>query len=134
MNAWKDLSRWAPAVAWMAVIFAFSHHANIETGLSCDFTVKKAAHTLEYALLALALNHALGGRWGAFGPWAARKAWALSTLYAVTDEFHQWFIPTRTATPRDVVIDSLGAAVGLALLHWATRRRAKAAPKTETDP
>jgi len=109
----------------MSVIFAFSKHANIETGLSCDFTLKKTAHCFEYAFLALAFYHALKGSWRTYLATQAHKAWALATLYAVSDEFHQWFVPTRTATPRDVVIDSIGAAVGIGLLRLFFRYRSK---------
>jgi VanZ family protein len=116
---------WAPAILWMGVIFAFSQHANIETGLSCDFTVKKNAHFFEYGLLAAAFYHALGGSWRRYRAVIAHKAWALATLYAVSDEFHQWFVPTRTATPRDVVIDSLGAAVGLMAWRLFLRHRSE---------
>jgi VanZ family protein len=109
----------------MGVIFAFSQHSNIKTGLSCDFSIKKTAHFFEYGLLALAFYHSLKGPWRICQPTIAQKAWVLATLYAVTDEFHQWFIPTRTATPRDVVIDSIGAAAGLGALYLFTRKRSK---------
>lgn len=36
-------------------------------------------------------------------------------LYAITDEFHQYFIPGRSAEIRDVLIDSLGALIGILL-------------------
>jgi len=114
-------ARWAPALLWMGVIFSFSQHSNIETGLSCDFSIKKTAHFFEYGLLALAFYRALKGSWRICLPNIAQKAWALATLYAVTDEFHQWFVPTRTATPRDVVIDSIGAATILAVFLGVAR-------------
>jgi VanZ family protein len=106
----------------MGVIFSFSQHSNIETGLSCDFSIKKTAHFFEYGLLALAFYRALKGSWHIYLPDIAQKAWALATLYAVTDEFHQWFVPTRTATPRDVVIDSIGAAVILTAFYLVSHR------------
>jgi VanZ family protein len=109
----------------MGVIFAFSQHQNIETGLSCDFSIKKTAHFFEYGFLAFVLYHALRGSWRTFQAAIAQKAWALATLYAVTDEFHQWFVPTRTATPRDVVIDSIGTTAGLGLLYLLSRNRSK---------
>lgn len=42
--------------------------------------------------------------------------WAASALYAATDEFHQMFVPGRACLATDVLIDSAGAAVGIALL------------------
>lgn len=55
---------------------------------------------------------------------AALLAWGLSVMYAVSDEWHQTFVPTRVGTPWDVLIDAAGAALGLALagLWWRWRR------------
>lgn len=38
------------------------------------------------------------------------------TLYALSDEFHQYFIPGRTASIIDVLIDSVGGLVGIIIL------------------
>jgi VanZ family protein len=45
-------------------------------------------------------------------------------MYAVSDEWHQSFVPTRVGTPWDVLIDAAGAALGLSLagLWWRWRR------------
>ena len=47
---------------------------------------------------------------------AAGLAFALAGLYAVSDEFHQWFVPGRTAAATDGLIDVFGAAAGQALV------------------
>ena len=39
-------------------------------------------------------------------------AWTFGTLYAISDEFHQYFVPGRSCELRDVCIDSAGVAVG----------------------
>jgi VanZ family protein len=49
--------------------------------------------------------------------WAILLAFLLTMLYALSDEFHQAFVPGRTADPLDLVYDGLGAA--LALCAWA---------------
>lgn len=48
----------------------------------------------------------------------------LATLYGVTDEFHQLFVPGRSADRYDVLADCLGASLGVALgwLASAVRR------------
>ena len=38
------------------------------------------------------------------------------TLYAITDEIHQYFVPGRACQFRDIVIDSLGVATGILLV------------------
>jgi VanZ family protein len=104
----------------MSVIFAFSQHHNIETGVSTDFLLKKTAHLGEYGILGLSFFFAFAAGRLPFRR-CLEKAWAWSVLYAVTDEFHQWFVPTRSATPRDVCLDALGAFLALGLL-WILRK------------
>lgn len=36
-------------------------------------------------------------------------------LYAISDELHQYFVPGRAALNKDVLIDSIGAAIGIYL-------------------
>ena len=58
---------------------------------------------------------------------AAATAWALATLYAATDEFHQVFVPGRSGKVADVLLDSAGALLGVLLLalilHAIDKRR-----------
>lgn len=104
------IRRWLPAVAWMALIFAFSSQSVLPGPADplLDRLFKKGAHVVAYAVLAVLLERALarprGGRW-----------WALAgTLaYAVSDEFHQSFTPGRSPLASDVVIDMAGGLCGL---------------------
>ena len=101
------LSRWLPVLVWAGVIFALSSIPSLSSGLgSWDLVLRKLAHATEYAILAVLLWRALGRELLAF---------ALAVLYAVTDEVHQTFVAGRHGSPRDVVIDAIGAALGLAV-------------------
>ena len=119
--------KWGPVVAWMAVIFFLSAQAHLPTPGQhwLDFVVEKSAHALEYAVLAALLLRALGNRdrerWRAFGV-AVLLAW----FYALTDEFHQRFVPGRAADWSDILFDWLGAVAGAGLwLHaWTARHKA----------
>ena len=51
----------------------------------------------------------------------------LSAAYAATDELHQYFIPLRTASLMDVLIDTLSASLACALDSLRLRRKAKKA-------
>ena len=146
------------ALLWMALIFAFSardaEHSTRDSRragrllgrLLCrdfdswsaerqlafaervDYPVRKAAHASEYAVLAvLWLEALLPPGCGALSA-AAVRAWAIAALYAVTDEWHQWYVPGRSAQPGDVAIDGLGALAGLLIagaLAVRIRRRAE---------
>ena len=40
-----------------------------------------------------------------------------SIFYGVTDEIHQWFVPFRVCSPYDMLADSIGGLLGVALIH-----------------
>ena len=139
------LRNWWPALLWAAAIFLFSTgifsatntaaiifpillwlfpRASEATLLAIHFYVRKSAHLGEYFLFSLLVLR--GFRAGRPG-W--RWTWALATLavvaaYASLDEFHQSFVPSRTASVYDVMIDVTGAALALLVAAaWAFRRR-----------
>lgn len=88
---------------------------------SVDHAVRKAAHFCEYALLGLLAYLLLRS----YGLCRWQLAWLLVTLYAVTDEVHQMFLPGRSAQPADVLLDSLGALFGVMLVKWIDYLRRK---------
>ena len=94
------------------------------TVLRVQFFMRKLAHVSEYAILAVLLyrafvHTALKGRRAL----SAGLVLLLCAAYAATDEFHQSFVPSRTASLRDVMIDICGAMLAV-ILYWsiATRR------------
>jgi VanZ family protein len=114
------VSRFAPPLALMAVIFAFSAQPDLSSGLGMwDTILRKAAHMAEYGLLWWLWWRALEHRHAA---WAV----AITLAYAASDELHQSFVAGRHGTPVDVLIDGVGVALaGLAVvLHRRRTRRA----------
>ena len=112
------LRRWGPALLLMIVVFAFSSIPSEEMpefGL-LDFIVKKGAHALGYGLLAMAFLRGLRGERSEIVSRQVFVAWILASLYSVTDEFHQSFVPGRHSAASDVMIDALGAALALTLV------------------
>ena len=95
-----------------------------ETGKKRHHAVRKSAHILEYGVLGNAIcvflffitdaafirerSRYLLALW----------AWVGATLYAVTDEIHQMFVPGRGPSFTDVTIDAIGAFLGV-LAVWA---------------
>ena len=94
------------------------------TGLTADnleIIVRKAAHFTEFMLLGMSLTVNVTD----FNDTRPRLKegwlrilipWAIGTLYAATDELHQLFVPGRACSITDVCIDSVGAAVGVAVM------------------
>jgi VanZ family protein len=143
------LKYWLPALIWMALIFSastdtnsFEHSSRIiapllhwlfpqmpdDTMHLIVLLVRKCAHLTEYAVFALLLWRALRKPMkNDPRPWIwreARLALLIVALYAASDEFHQSFVPTRTALVSDVFVDTAGGAAGLLAL-WAFGRRQK---------
>lgn len=106
------LSAWAPVVLWAGVIFAVSSIPSLSTELGVwDLVLRKLAHLAEYAVLGFLLARAA----------PLLPAFALGTLYAVSDEVHQSFVSGRQGATEDVVIDAVGVAAGILVLRRATR-------------
>jgi len=106
------LRAWAPVVIWAAVIFAFSAVPSLSTGLGgWDLVLRKLAHLTEYAILGALLVRALS---------RPGLAILVGCLYAVSDEMHQHFVRGRHAAWYDVVLDTVGVAVGV--LFWLRLR------------
>src|SRR4051812_31102406 len=122
MTPVKHLPPCLPPLLLMAVIFFFSAQPNLSSGLGwIDHVGRKIVHASEYALLCFLWWRALRTKLGDVR--ALAPAWALATLYAASDEFHQHFVQGRHGTPVDVAIDSMGAAVFALLMLRAQRKR-----------
>jgi VanZ family protein len=111
---------WLPAVLYAGMIFYMSSQSHPEEQLP-SFVLKdvsdKVLHAVEYAGLAVLCYRAF--RWAA-GPSVARQALVLAiitaSIYGITDEVHQFFVPFRESSWLDWLADTAGAAVGA--LSW----------------
>jgi VanZ family protein len=136
---------WIPVVAWMLLIFVASgdlmsaeHTSRFlvpflrwlkpdispETIAQIQFLIRKFSHITEYAILSILLLRALRGSLHRSGAALGTMALGAALLFAASDEFHQSFVPSRTASPFDVMIDVCGAGIGLAIYLRATCGRA----------
>lgn len=116
--------RWGPAVVQMVLIFIASSIPDLRR-LPADVS-DHTGHFIGYALLgALVLRAVARVRWTGVTGMAAFSAWLFSTMYGVTDEFHQHFVHGRTPAADDVAADAAGAALAvlLALALAVFRRR-----------
>jgi VanZ family protein len=149
------ISRYLPLILWMAFI-SFASTGNLsagntsriigplvlwlfpnttpETMLAIHGVTRKIAHLAEYALLGLLAARAFRGspREG------LRERWFLVSLvlivvYALVDEYHQSFVPSRTGSIYDSLIDMTGGLAALIALRRRERsslhqRRASKSP------
>lgn len=97
-------------------------------------SVQNALHVPAYAALGWASHWALGG-WLCVSSRRAIGACIIASTYGAIDEWHQSFILGRYASLTDVVLDVVGAALGIALAVWVNRLLAgRAALRTACDP
>lgn len=135
--------------AWMGLIIFFSQENGVEstqrTGVYLNALShiipldtpeqiwwataigRKLAHVIIYMVLGM-----LG--YGAVKYVIAKKRWKISPLtmtlilgivFAIADEIHQTFIPGRQGKVSDVLIDTAGVVIGLALIYFFEKKLKK---------
>jgi len=139
----RRLWRYGPLIVWAALIFIGSSNVLSASNTSTlvrlvrwlvptagdeklalfHFLIRKAGHLTEYGILALLAARAFrtssrellrtGWLWAAF---------ILVVAYSLTDEFHQSFVPSRTGSIYDSLIDSAGGLIALTILWWWRKR------------
>jgi len=140
--AW--LHAWWPALLWAGFIFSMStdtfsaeHTASVlepilrwmvhsltEDRFSrIHFFIRKSAHFTEYFVFCLLLYRGVRGERKGW-----RWTWGVAALscaagYSVLDEIHQAFVASRTASPYDSLLDSIGAFAAFVVLWMWFRFR-----------
>jgi VanZ family protein len=132
-NGKELLANWAPVVLWAGMICYFSteQFSSPQTsgllesaldwlfpGISAErvdwahLVLRKLGHLTEYFVFSVLLLRAWRSNHG--GLTVPHVAWSVMfvLLYAASDEFHQAFVPSRTASINDVLIDVLGGICG----------------------
>ncbi len=130
VNCSNIFKYWFPVILWMIVIFWMSTDAFSAKNTSSIIEpilrflwpgislrkinmihglVRKCGHIMEYFILGLLLFRSFRGSSIGSRPWC----WAFFSiivvvLYAASDEFHQSFVSTRTASIGDVGFDTTG--------------------------
>jgi VanZ family protein len=104
---------WLPLIAYSAFIVFQSHYPAPDSIPRLPF-FDKLLHTGGYGLLGLLCCRAYRSGWPeASGRSLARWSVLSATLFGLSDEIHQSFVPFRTADGWDVLADAIGAALGV---------------------
>ncbi len=100
-------------MAFIFVLSSMSEPPDLPSGMS-----DKGGHGLLYFGLGALLVRALGHGWGRrISVSLCALAVSLCALYGVTDEIHQYFVPSRQMDVLDLVADTAGAAAAVAALY-----------------
>jgi VanZ family protein len=128
---------WLPPLLWTALIFSASND-RFSSGHSAPWlvmlidaivghsltpsqfeaihiAVRKAAHLTEYGILGALLFRAFRAERGGWNPRWALAAILIAAAVGALDEWHQVFVPSRTASPLDVLFDAAGAVLAQVL-------------------
>jgi VanZ family protein len=104
------------------ILLSLHIHLNPHTFRTIHFLIRKLAHCTEYGVFGLLLYHSFEPRhperWDIRGAFAAL---IIVGLFSLLDEYHQSFVPGRTASLVDCGIDTAGALLGMVLLYAARR-------------
>ena len=115
--------RWLPVLFWMGLTFWLSSSSDLHGAaglIDLHPPFDKVVHAGSFGILALLLYLATG---------RPLLAVLLASLYGISDEFHQSFVPGRDADLFDWVADTLGAALAVStalfLIRWRPKRMKK---------
>lgn len=100
-------------------------HASSGTLELLHAVIRKTAHLTEYFILGGLLHRALRGN---DRGWKLKWAiWAIviAAGYASLDEFHQSFVPSRTASPWDALLDTVGASAAQIVVKLWNMKKGK---------
>jgi VanZ family protein len=125
----QRMRAWLPVAAYMALIFYFSSLSHPDEELPkflFEALSDKVLHMIEFAVLGVLCYRAFRRTAGPFGAeYAVVFAILTASLYGVTDELHQAFVPFRTATWSDWMADTAGGMVGVIVGRRVMERGAK---------
>lgn len=129
----RVLGYWLPPLAWMGLIFFLSAQPDLPhaPGAWLDTLLKKLGHAVVYGVLAWLYLRGLrqyGGERYSLVMLRAVSA-ALAIAYAMSDEYHQTFVPGRNGNLFDVMVDGIGACAAMWLDWRLARRRALSGEK-----
>lgn len=140
-NLHMRIIAWVLVVVWAIFIFFMSAHlgSDLDEGVGIVGAIKHwlngvqasilgpnvdvvspIAHFCEYAVFGVLLEWALGMHID----WKRALVFAvvIASMYGVTDEIHQYFVPGRMCDPLDWLVDTTGAFCG-ALCFLAAKRK-----------
>jgi hypothetical protein len=140
------LRAWWPAAVWIGLIAiestdAFSSrntgivlytllsrlfaHINFHAFLLFNHYVRKTGHFVGYGMLSVLMLRGWRATLDRDNSQLGRTAifsWLGTVFVATMDEWHQSYIPSRTGTWKDVVLDSVAGLAFLAVAYWWVRR------------
>ena len=112
----RRVSLWAPVVIYMVLIFTVSADPDPPAPKAIS---DKLMHLMAYAVMGLLVFRAVaGGLPARVTPPSAGLTLLITIAYGASDEFHQLFVPNRSADLHDLYADIAGITIAL-IACWA---------------
>jgi len=112
-EAYHFFRNWLPVFLYCLVIFIQSSHPTPKQVPHLPHT-DKLLHLVAYALLGMLFLRGFGNSKFKTNYWFIRVASILLTgIYGATDEWHQYYVPYRSASIWDIIFDFLGGLFGV---------------------
>jgi len=140
----RFISCWIPVFLWSFQIFALSSMPNPADILPnalirvlwrttifeqrLFFLLGPVGHLINFCVLAFLLLRALTWQKPVYR-YHITFAFILTFLYGLSDEIHQLFVPSRAFQLRDVLVNSLGAVIGLTAYNWYDKIKVRRSQK-----
>lgn len=103
-------------IIWMIIIFYFSSKSTAGIGKTNleRIVIFKSFHLIEYFILYIFTFFAFKNH---------PKSITISYLYALSDEYHQSFVPGRSASFFDTLIDLIGIVLAYFFIHLLQKNK-----------
>jgi len=140
LRAWLPAAVWIGLIAFESTDFFSSEHTgsmlytiltrlfgniNLYDFLVFHHYLRKTGHVVGYGMLSLLLLRGWRATLGRVQPLLLRAAllsWLGTLFVAAMDEWHQSFIPSRTGTVWDVMLDTVAGVIFLVVAYFWLRR------------
>lgn len=117
----KAVTNWLAVVFYCAAIFIQSSYPSMARLDDVPFG-DKYLHVAGYMFLGILFFRAFRSSHGENRLFAVSLlSIAASTLYGISDEIHQYFVPYRSADIRDVLADTAGSCLGVLACYLMLR-------------
>ena len=119
MQTWTKsfIFSWLPLIVYCLLIYIQSAHPSPEELPSFKF-MDKMLHFVAYGAMGILFYRAYQTlQIRNQRQWLVFLSIVSASLYGISDEIHQYFVPARHASFSDVIADILGAVCGVYLYH-----------------
>ena len=111
-------------LSWAGLIFYLSSQPSIDAPALFPGQ-DKLFHLIVFGILGFLV---MGALQASHEGYPTRQAWLVALavmLYGILDEFHQYFVPGRSADVYDVLADAIGGLLGAWAMYYLVRVRVR---------